>query len=83
MARNPAVWYVLYGIVIPLIVLGLSIYFNAGTILVFIGVVLWMGFALTMPPRRPTRAPAASAACPPDSPGHSAPDLKSGAVPPS
>src|SRR3989304_20805 len=48
MARNPAVWYVLYGIVIPLIVLGLSIYFNAGTILVFIGVVLWMGFALTM-----------------------------------
>ncbi len=48
MARNPTVWYLLYGIVIPLIVLGLSIYFNAGTILVFVGVVLWMGFALTM-----------------------------------
>lgn len=48
MARNPGVWYVLYGIVIPLIVLGLSIYFSAGTILVFVGVVLWMGFALTM-----------------------------------
>lgn len=48
MARNPGIWFVLYGIVIPLIILGLSIYFNAGTVLVFIGVVLWMGFAVAM-----------------------------------
>ncbi len=48
MARNPAVWYVLYGIVIPLIVLGVFLYFKVATVLAFVGVVIWMGFALTM-----------------------------------
>ncbi len=48
MARSPTIWYVVYGIAIPLIVMGVGLYTGWGGILVFIGTVLWMAFALAM-----------------------------------
>ena|SRR5437867_4577576 len=43
-----AVWYVLYGMVMPVTLLAVSLYTGWGGILVVIGALLWMGFALAM-----------------------------------
>ena len=43
-----AVWYVLFGVVMPVTLLAISLYTHFGGILVVIGVILWMGFALAM-----------------------------------
>jgi len=53
-----AVWYVLYGLVMPVTFLGVSLYTGIGGILVVIAVVIWMGFALVM------AAPASQAQAP-------------------
>jgi len=42
------VWYVLFGVVMPVTLLAISLYTHFGGILVVIGVILWMGFALAM-----------------------------------
>jgi len=43
-----AVWYALYGIIMPVTFLVISIYAKVGGILVVIAVLLWMGFSLAM-----------------------------------
>jgi hypothetical protein len=47
------IWYAMYGIVLPLLVLAISLWTHYGGILVVIGVIVWMGFAIAMaaPPR--------------------------------
>lgn len=47
------VWYAMYGIVLPVLVLAISLWTHYGGILVVIAVILWMGFAIAMaaPPK--------------------------------
>jgi hypothetical protein len=42
------VWYAMYGIVLPLLVLAIGLWTNYGGVLLLIGVIVWMGFALAM-----------------------------------
>ena len=42
------VWYAMYGIVLPLLVLTVGLLTNYGGPLLLIGVIVWMGFALAM-----------------------------------
>ena len=48
-----AVWYAMYGIVLPLLILGIGLWTGYGGILLVIGVLIWMGFAIAMaaPPK--------------------------------
>jgi len=43
-----SVWYVMYGLVMPVTLLAISLYTGWGGVLVVIGVLVWMGFALAM-----------------------------------
>ncbi len=47
------VWYAMYGIVLPLLVLAIGLWTQYGGILLVIGVFVWMGFAIAMaaPPK--------------------------------
>ena len=42
------VWYAMYGIVLPLLVLGIGLWAGYGNLLLVIGILVWMGFALAM-----------------------------------
>jgi hypothetical protein len=42
------VWYAMYGIVLPVLVLAVGLLTNYGGPLLLIGVIVWMGFALAM-----------------------------------
>ena len=42
------VWFAMYGIVLPLLLLGISLWTGYGGVLVVIAVLIWMGFAIAM-----------------------------------
>ncbi|HLB66909.1 MAG TPA: hypothetical protein VJN63_00295, partial [Thermoplasmata archaeon] len=48
MAGNPTLWFIVYGIVIPVIVLGVSLWTGWGGLLLVFGVLVWMGIAVAM-----------------------------------
>ncbi len=42
------VWYAMYGIVLPLLILGIAIGTGYGNIVLMMGIFIWMGFAIAM-----------------------------------
>ncbi len=48
MAGNPMIWFFMYGVIVPLIILVASLWTGWGGILVAIGVFLWIGLAVSM-----------------------------------
>ena len=48
MAGNPTIWFYMYGVIVPLIILVASLWTGWGGILVAIGVFLWIGLVVSM-----------------------------------
>lgn len=48
MAGNPTLWFYVYGVIVPLIILGISLWTGWGGLLVVIGAFLWIGLAVSM-----------------------------------
>jgi hypothetical protein len=48
MARSPVIWYYLYGLIIPVAVIAVVLVTSWGGVLIVMGALVWMGFALTM-----------------------------------
>lgn len=42
------VWYAMYGIVLPLLILGIALWTGYGNVVLVIGIFVWMGFAIAM-----------------------------------
>ncbi len=47
------VWYAMYGIVLPVLILGIALWTGYGNIVIVMGIFIWMGFAIAMaaPPK--------------------------------
>ncbi len=48
MAGNPTLSFILYAIIIPVVVLGVSLWTGWGGLLLVFGVLVWMGIAIAM-----------------------------------
>jgi hypothetical protein len=42
------VWYAMYGIVLPLLLLGIALWTGYGNVVLVMGIFIWMGFAIAM-----------------------------------
>ena len=52
------VWYAMYGIVLPLLVMGIGLWTGYGGVLLVIAIFIWMGFAIAMAaPAKESRSP--------------------------
>ncbi len=42
------VWYAMYGVVLPLLILGVALWTGYGNVVLVMGIFIWMGFAIAM-----------------------------------